>query len=242
MQRVGMMYPYFHTQTYAEGLAASGLSDSLVLARSAWAGVQKHRAVLWNGDTHSTFGFLQTAITAMQNVQMSGIAWWTTDIGGCKSIYRPQALPLGMATRVVTAHFDLLLADAGGDPKDATFRELIVRWFQFGVTCPIFRQHGARDTEPWLLGDVSFAAVLKVMNLRQTLRPYVVSELGETATSGLPFNRPLLFDYPEDAEVWKIHDQYMVGRELMAAPIYTMGARNRTVYFPRGTHWYHFFT
>ena len=214
MQRVGMMYPYYHTQTYSEGLAASGLEDSLVLARSAWAGMQKHRAVLWNGDTHSTFDFLHTAITAMQNVQMSGIAWWTTDIGGY----------------------------AGGDPTDATFRELIVRWFQFGALCPIFRQHGARNTEPWLLGDVSFAAVRKAMALRETLRPYVVAELKETAATGLPFNRPLLFDFPEDSATWTLHDQYMVGRQLMAAPVYAMGARQRSVYFPSGANWTHYFT
>lgn len=214
MQRVGMMFPYYHTQTYAEGFRRAGLDDSLVLARSAWAGAQKHRVVLWNGDTQSTFDYLRTALAAMMSVQMSGIAWWTTDIGGY----------------------------AGGDPADATFRELIVRWFQFGATCPIFRQHGARDTEPWLLGDTSFAAVRKVMALRESLRTYVVAELSETAASGLPYNRPLFFDYPNDADAWAVDDQYMVGRQYMAAPLYAFGARNRTVYFPVGASWTHHFT
>ena len=155
MQRVGMMFPYYHTQTCAlaptrtrsalvplsrcgpdewiplcgiwiplsgiwiparptdslyvlpipadqipnpwdadaDGLKSAGLTDSLVLSRSAWAGVQKHSAVLWNGDTRSTFDFLTTAIAAMQNIQMSGIAWWTTDIGGDGSGVRTMTDP-----------------------------------------------------------------------------------------------------------------------------------------------------
>ena len=104
------------------------------------------------------------------NVQLSGIAWWTTDIGGY----------------------------AGGNPSTPYFRELIVRWFQFGVTCPLFRQHGARNTEPWLLGNTTFGYVRKVMRLRETLKPYVLTEMNQTAATGLPLNRPLWFDAPSD--------------------------------------------
>ena len=105
---------YFHTQTYHDGMSAAGSTDHMMLSRSAWAGMSKHRAVLWNGDTSSTYAYLKTAIQAGQSVQMSGIAWWTTDIGGY----------------------------GGGKPSDPMFRELIVRWFQFGFACPLFRQHG----------------------------------------------------------------------------------------------------
>ena len=201
--------------TYFEGLSASkDGADGVLLSRSAWAGMSKHRAALWNGDTHSDFSYLKTAITAGLNLQMSGIAWWTTDIGGY----------------------------AGGDPSDDTFRELIVRWFQFGVTCPLFRQHGDRPTEPWLLGNESFTCVRKVMALRETLRPYVEEELAETARSGLPLNRPLLFDFPHDTKAWDVTDQFMFGRRYMAAPVYEMGARSRRVYFPSGVAWKHYFT
>lgn len=214
MQRVGMMFPYYHTQTYSEGLDRMGVKDGMLLSRSAWAGMSKHRAALWNGDTQSQFSYLKTAIQAGQSVQMSGIAWWTTDIGGY----------------------------AGGHPDDPTFRELIVRWFQFGVTSPLFRQHGARSTEPWLLGDEAFANVRKVLALREALRPYVEAELKETATSGLPLNRPLFFDFPSDKNAWLVEDQFMFGRDYMVAPVYEMGARNRTVVFPKGFAWSHYFT
>uniref|UniRef100_A0A7S3C706 Glycosyl hydrolase family 31 C-terminal domain-containing protein n=1 Tax=Haptolina ericina TaxID=156174 RepID=A0A7S3C706_9EUKA len=110
------------------------------------------------------------------------------------------------------------------------------------MTCPIFRQHGERNTEPWLLGNVSFTAVMKVMALRQSLRPYIESELAHTAFTGFPFNRPLLFDFPADAPAWGITDQYMVGRHYMAAPVYAMGQRSRAVYFPSGSNWTHYFT
>ena len=58
----------------------------------------------------------------------------------------------------------------GGKPSDPGFRELIVRWFQFGLTCPLFRQHGSRPTEIWLLGNESEAAVTKVIALRQQMQ------------------------------------------------------------------------
>ena len=185
-----------------------------MLSRSAWAGMSKHRAALWNGDTQSKFSYLKVALTAGLSVQLSGIAWWTTDIGGY----------------------------SGGDPADPTFRELIVRWFQFGLTSPLFRQHGARPTEPWLLGNESFTNVRAMMTLRETLRPYVEGELKETARSGLPLNRPLFFDYPADAKTWAVDDAFMFGRDFLAAPITTMGARNRKVYFPAGATWTHHFT
>ena len=215
MQRYGMMFPWYHSLTYFEGLSAStDGADGIMLSRSAWAGMSKHRAALWNGDTRSQFSYLKQALTAGLNVQMSGIAWWTTDIGGY----------------------------AGGKPATADFRELIVRWFQFGLTSPLFRQHGARDTEPWLLGNESFTYVRKIMGVRETLRPYVEGELAETARSGLPLNRPLLFDFPADAKAWDVTDQLMFGRQYMAAPVLEAGARNRTVYFPQGAAWVHYFT
>lgn len=105
-QEVGMMFPYFHTRTFHDGLLGEGESSVVMLTRSAWAGMQRWGAALWSGDTSSHFSSLKVSIQAGLNVQMSGIAWWTTDIGGY----------------------------AGGDPSDPTFRELIVRWFQFGVT------------------------------------------------------------------------------------------------------------
>ena len=108
----------------------------------------------------------------------SGIAWWTTDIGGY----------------------------GGGKPSDPVFRELIVRWFQFGLTCPLFRQHGSRPTEIWLLGNESEAAVAKVIALRQHLQPYIHEQMERVSKTGQPINRPLFWDFPEDPHCWAIDD------------------------------------
>ena len=215
-QSVGMMFPYWHTRTFHDGLVASGVPSPIMLTRSAWAGMQRWGAALWSGDTHSAFSSLKVSIQAGLNVQMSGIALWTTDIGGY----------------------------AGGNPSDAGFRELIVRWFQFGLTCPLFRQHGARATEPWLLGNESYAAVTKAIGVRQQLRAYVKAALAETSRTGLPVNRPLFWDYPEDAQAWHVDDTYMFGPTMLAAPVTDAGARSRNVYLPGGSGvtWQHYFT
>ena len=101
-QQVGMMYPYFHTQMVHDGLISEGESSGEImqLTRSGWAGMQRFGAALWSGDTASSWAVLKASIPAGLNTQMSGIAWWTTDIGGY----------------------------GGGKPSDPGFRELIVRW------------------------------------------------------------------------------------------------------------------
>jgi len=80
------------------------------------------------------------------------------------------------------------------------------------------------------------------MALREKLRPYIEAELKETATSGLPLNRPLFFDFPTDENAWSVEDQFLFGRDYMVAPVYEMGGRNRTVFFPKGFAWSHYFT
>ena len=103
-----------HVRTVYEGLKSEGESEVVMLTRSAWAGMSRYGAALWSGDTASHWNSLQASVGAGLNVQLSGIAWWTTDIGGYKK----------------------------GDVNSTDFRQLVYRWFQFGLTCPLFRQHG----------------------------------------------------------------------------------------------------
>ncbi|XP_065192418.1 uncharacterized family 31 glucosidase ORF2-like [Sycon ciliatum] len=212
-EKVGMTFPYFHSQTIHDGQVAEK-QEPLMLLRSGWAGQQRYGGAVWSGDTHSQFEVLQKSIVSGLNIQLSGIAWWTTDIGGY----------------------------SGGNPKDAEFNELIVRWFQYGATCPLFRQHGARPTEPWLLSNASYDLVIQVIKLRTSWRPYVMDAMQQVNKTGLPVQRPLWYDFPADMNTWTIEDQYMFGASLMAAPVYTYQARNRTVYFPTGSKWQHYFT
>ena len=137
---VGSAWVQQHVRTFSEGLQSSGLrpEEFLLLPRHAWTGTWRHSAALWSGDIPSTFPELATQVRlhlailhifplllvrqvkVLQGVMMSGVALWTTDIGGY----------------------------SGGDPADPEFQELIVRWFQFGAFCPLFRLHGARGGGP----------------------------------------------------------------------------------------------
>ncbi|HEY6499517.1 MAG TPA: TIM-barrel domain-containing protein, partial [Streptosporangiaceae bacterium] len=103
------IYPMLHARGFYEHMQAEGETEILSLIRSAWAGSQRYGALVWSGDIESTFDDLRRQIPAGLNIGLSGIPWWTTDIGGFKN----------------------------GNIHDPTFRELIVRWFQFGVFCPV---------------------------------------------------------------------------------------------------------
>jgi alpha-D-xyloside xylohydrolase len=153
---------------------------------------------------------------------MSGIPWWTTDIGG---------------------FFE-------GNPDDPGFRELLVRWFEYGAFCPLFRLHGYRlpntamgpdmtggPNEIWSFGEEAYAILKDYIFLRERLRPYLHAQAAETSRTGIPIMRPLLVEFPEDPGSWEVDDQFMFGRDVMAAPVLQQGARERAVYLPAGAEW-----
>ena len=188
------------------------------LSRSAWAGSQRFGAAVWSGDIASTFEVLRTQVAAGLNIAMSGIPWWTTDIGGFH----------------------------GGDVNSPYFRELIVRWFQYGVFCPLFRLHGVRSpgavdlggpNEIWSFGEEAFGIISHLLFLREKLKPYLMVQMKAAHLKGLPPMRPLFVDFPGDAVAWKISDQFMLGPDLLVAPVLDEGVHGRTVYLPPGENW-----
>jgi alpha-D-xyloside xylohydrolase len=219
---VGNMYPREHARAFYEGMQAEGRHEVVSLVRSAWAGSQRYGAVLWSGDIPATFASLRAQIRSGLNVAVSGIPWWTTDIGGFH----------------------------GGDPDDPEYRELVVRWFQFGAFCPLFRLHGNREpvmpfgleqtggpNEPWSFGPEAYDCISEVMFLRERLRPYVLAQMRVAHESGLPPMRPLFVDFPADPRAWEVDDCYMFGPDLLVAPVADHGARSREVYLPAGASW-----
>ncbi len=214
------IYPLLHQQAFYEGMRAEGEQDIISLCRSAWAGSQRYGAAVWSGDVRSTFEALQTQVRAGLNIGLSGIPWWTTDIGGF----------------------------LGGDVTSPYFRELIVRWFQYGVFCPLFRLHGYRlpneaywDTggpnEVWAFGEPAYPIIRELMFLRERLRPYIMEQMRQAHEQGAPPMRPLFFDFPADKNCWSIEDQFMFGPDLLVAPVLAEGTRSRQVYLPAGTTW-----
>jgi alpha-D-xyloside xylohydrolase len=211
-----------HARGFYEHMQAEGETEILSLIRSAWAGSQRYGALVWSGDIESTFDDLRRQIPAGLNIGLSGIPWWTTDIGGFKN----------------------------GNIGDPTFRELIVRWFQFGVFCPVFRLHGIRqpgtmigaqqtgaDNEVWSFGDEQYEIISRLLFLRERLRPYVLDQMRVAHETGLPPMRPLFVDHPDDPTSWQVEDQYLFGPDVLVAPVYTEGARERRVWLPPGATW-----
>ena len=114
---VGCIYPFMHQQAFYEGMKSEREGEVVLLCRSAWAGSQRYGSAVWSGDIDSTFEVLRAQVKAGLNIALSGIPWWTTDIGGFFN----------------------------GDINTPYFRELIVRWFQYGAFCSLFRLHGFRE-------------------------------------------------------------------------------------------------
>jgi alpha-D-xyloside xylohydrolase len=179
--------------------------------------------VVWSGDISSTFEALQVQVRAGLNIALSGIPWWSTDIGG---FY-------------------------GGNPQSPSFRELIIRWFQYSVFCPVFRLHGYREpavldgpvkfiggpNEVWSFGDEAYVVIRDLLFLRERLRPYILEQMQIAHERGIPPMRPLFFDFPEDEASSHIDSQFLFGSDLLVAPILVEGARHREVYLPAGTTW-----
>jgi alpha-D-xyloside xylohydrolase len=215
-------YPTDHARAVYEGMHAVGETEVVSLIRSAWAGSQRWGAALWSGDITATFESLTAQVRAGLNVAISGIPWWTTDIGGFH----------------------------GGDPSSPTYRELIVRWFQYGVWCPLFRLHGDRlpraplsqamsggPNEVWSYGEEVYEILVEVMALRERIKPYVLEQMALASSEGVPPMRPVWFDFPDDPEAWAVDDQFCFGPSVLVAPVTELGARSRRVYLPAGATW-----
>jgi alpha-D-xyloside xylohydrolase len=219
---VAGIYPRDNARLFADGLAEAGHEQTVLLCRSAWAGSQRYGAAVWSGDIPATWESLRLQVRAGLNIAVSGIPWWTTDIGGFH----------------------------GGDPSDPGYQELFVRWFQYGVFCPLFRLHGDRQprvptgfemtggpNEVWSYGDVAYQRIAAALRLRERLRPYIHQQMQVASRQGVPPMRPLFVDFPEDPGAWQAEDEFLFGPDLLIAPVLEPGADARDVYLPAGRAW-----
>ena len=231
--QVGNIYPFMYAKTFFDGMQAEGQKNIINLLRCAWAGSQRFGALLWSGDIHSSFISFRDQFAAGLNTGLAGMPWWTTDIGGFH----------------------------GGDPDDPQFRELLVRWFQWGAFCPVMRLHGFRvpeqpqvgttggatclsgaANEVWSFGDEAYDILKDYLELREKLRPYVTEQMEAAHKKGTPVMRPLFYDFPADKAAWECEDAYMFGPDLLVAPIMYEGMTKRSVYLPAGAKWQNVWT
>jgi alpha-D-xyloside xylohydrolase len=193
-----------------------------ILTRSAYAGQQRYAAATWSGDIATRWYDLKAQISAGLNFCLSGIPYWTTDVGGF----------------AVEPRFERNVK-----PTDLEeWRELNTRWFQFATFCPLFRSHGqsppremfniAPDEHP------AYHAMLAYDKLRYRLMPYIYSLVGMVTHRDYTIMRALMMDFGADANVLNIGDQFMFGPALLVNPVTQYQARSRRVYLPAGTGWY----
>lgn len=226
--RIGNIYPLMYTKAFYDGLVAEGQHHVVNLVRCAWAGSQRYGALVWSGDIDSSFQSFRNQLAAGLNMGMAGIPWWTTDIGGF----------------------------SGGNPDDPAFRELFIRWFEWGTFCPVMRLHGHRspvqplhdgkgneifptgaDNEVWSFGEHAYEICRRYIMIRERIRPYLRILMEQAHTDGAPLMRPLFFDFPQDHIAWDCEDEYMFGSGLLVAPVMQQGALAREVYLPEGAVW-----
>ncbi|MGA2501006.1 MAG: TIM-barrel domain-containing protein, partial [Tepidisphaeraceae bacterium] len=199
-----------------------------ILTRSGFAGIQRYATATWSGDTTATWTGLAKQIPAGLGFCISGLPYWTMDIGGYT-----------MDTRFST--------DNPTPEATEEWRELNTRWFQFGTFCPLTRLHGElKPREPWTFGGdnhPAYQTIVKFDRLRYRLLPYIYSLAGAMTQDAGTMMRPLVMDFTGDTQAREITDEYMFGPAFLVAPVTAYQARSRNVYLPPTTgDWYDFWT
>jgi len=198
-----------------------------LLTRSGFSGLQRYSTATWSGDIGTRWEDMKAQIPAGLNFAISGIPYWTMDIGG-----------FCVENRYTRAK--------EGSEDMEEWRELNTRWYQFGSFCPLFRSHGqfplrevynlSPETHP------AYKSMVYYDKLRYRLMPYIYSLAGMTHFNDYTIMRPLIMDFNGDRKVNNIGDQYMFGPSLMVSPVYKYKAREREIYFPAACGWYDFYT
>lgn len=228
--KIGNIYPREYARLFYEGQKENGQEEIVNLIRCAWVGSQRYGALVWSGDIMSTYEDFRKQICAGLHMGLSGIPWWTTDIGGFH----------------------------GGQIHDEDFKELLVRWFQFGTFCPVMRIHGCRlpgqdiidksgekrewtgaDNEVWSYGEEVYEILVKFIGIREKMRAYTRSLMQEAHEKGSPVMRALFYEFPEDKKCYDITDAYMYGPDILVAPVCHAHAESRKVYLPENSRFVH---
>lgn len=220
-------YPLQNAKGIYEGLRQADSSRRVfIFTRSLYAGSQRYGATGWSGDIAANWQDFRTQIPAGLNFALSGIPYWTTDIGGF-SVERKNER-------------------AQGEDLE-NWRELNTRWFQFGAFNPLHRVHGqfpfrevynlAPDNHP------AYKTIVHYNKLRYRLMPYIYSLAGRVYFDDYTIMRALVMDFPEDKHVLNIGNQFMFGSSILVAPVTQYKARTWPVYLPEHeAGWYDFHT
>jgi len=220
------------------GVAQHQLSESkekrlFILTRSAFAGQQRYGANLWSGDVVASWDALHNQISAGLNVSLCGMPYWNSDIGG------------------------FFLWDFKNPLHNPDYRELHVRWIQFGTFCPMMRSHGEgypREIYQFgKKGEPIYDAIEKYINLRYSLLPYIYSTSWDVTHNQSSMMRALVMDFANDKRALNINDEFMFGKSILVCPVTKSMYNNdgqadfnkiesRELYLPAGVNWFDFWT
>ena len=196
-----------------------------LLTRSGYAGSQRYAAAIWSGDIASRWEDFKNQIPAGLNFSLSGIPYWTSDIGGFaveRRYERPNAQDL------------------------EEWRELQTRWYQYGAFCPLFRVHGQFPYREIFniapAGHPAYQSMLYYDQLRYRLMPYIYSLTGQAHHQNGTIMRGLMMDFGADPAVKSLGDEFMYGPSLLVAPVTDYQARTKKLYLPATTGWFDFYS
>jgi alpha-D-xyloside xylohydrolase len=237
LMTVGGVYSHQRNNTRQQKSLSGdlGLKRVYILTRSAFAGQQRYASNSWSGDIDGNWETFRKQIPAGLNFSLCAIPYWNTDIGG------------------------FWVRD--GSSSHADYRELYVRWLQFGAFMPMMRSHGTNTPrEIWQFGqkgEWAYDAIAKFIRLRYQLLPYHYSLSWDVTSQSGSVMRMLSMDFPNDKKVWNMGTEYMYGRSFLVAPVtqsfYSKGEKAGSkvdfsatqtypVYLPKGADWYDFWT
>jgi alpha-D-xyloside xylohydrolase len=214
-----LAYPLFVSRAVYEGQRETTSQKRVcILTRSAFLGQQRYGTINWSGDVGGNWDAYKKQIVAGLNYTITGMPYWTTDIGGFFRRGKSQY-------------------------TDENYQELLIRWYQWGVFNPVFRIHGYQsETEPWHYSQRVQDDMQKMLNLRYRLMPYIYSEAWQVTKNGSTIMRPLVMDFCKDNSALNQLYEYMFGKSFLVAPVTEPKVNERDVYLPESVNWYDFRT
>ncbi len=237
---------------YEHQRAASNKKRVANLTRSGSLSIQQYGTILWSGDIMATWDVFRNQIAEGLSMCMSGIPYWTLDIGAFFA-GSTQGFRRFCGTEEGEAPwFWHGLFEKGTD--DFGYRELYTRWLQFGTFLPVMRSHGT-DTlrEPWYFGEQGtkyYDTIVEYIKLRYEMLPYTYSLAHKVESEDYTIFRSLMFDFGKDIHVREISREFMYGPSYLVCPVTRAmeygpentkldGKTTWNVYLPEGSSWYH---
>ena len=208
-EQVRNVYPLLVNKTVYEGLSAARPNErAMILTRCGFPGIQRYGSAMWSGDVGNDWQTLSRQITAGLGMAAAGQPWWTFDAGG---FFRP-----------------------GNQYTDQDYIRRMLRWIEVGTYLPFMRVHGYQsDTEPWRYGEEAQAIIALCLRERERLLPYIYSCAAAVSNEGRMMMRPLVFDFPNDAEALKQATEYMFGPSMLICPVTAPDVTTWRAYLPK---------